>query len=61
VSRRSAVFPKALADMAARVDDGAVDAGRDPPSVSRILNVNGEITTGDIGRNAARASRPMDG
>jgi alkanesulfonate monooxygenase SsuD/methylene tetrahydromethanopterin reductase-like flavin-dependent oxidoreductase (luciferase family) len=38
--------PKALADMAARVDDGAMDAGRDPASVRRVLNVNGEITTG---------------
>jgi hypothetical protein len=32
--------------MAARVDDGPVDAGRDPASIRRILNVNGQITTG---------------
>jgi Luciferase-like monooxygenase len=38
--------PKALADMAARVKDGPVDAGRDPASIRRILNVNGQNATG---------------
>lgn len=32
--------------MAARVKDGPVDAGRDPASIRRILNVNGQNTTG---------------
>ena len=35
---------KALADMTKRLDDSAVDAGRDPSSLRRILNVNGLIT-----------------
>jgi alkanesulfonate monooxygenase SsuD/methylene tetrahydromethanopterin reductase-like flavin-dependent oxidoreductase (luciferase family) len=38
--------PRALAEMAARVEAGAVDAGRDPAAVRRILNVNGQITSG---------------
>ena len=37
---------KALADMTKRLDDSAVDAGRDPSSIRRILNVNGVITDG---------------
>jgi hypothetical protein len=37
---------KALADMTRRLDDAAVDAGRDPASIRRILNVNGVITDG---------------
>jgi alkanesulfonate monooxygenase SsuD/methylene tetrahydromethanopterin reductase-like flavin-dependent oxidoreductase (luciferase family) len=37
---------KAIADMAARLDDAATKAGRDPTSIRRILNVGGEITDG---------------
>jgi alkanesulfonate monooxygenase SsuD/methylene tetrahydromethanopterin reductase-like flavin-dependent oxidoreductase (luciferase family) len=37
----------ALADMTRRLDDAAVDAGRDPASIRRILNVNGVITDGE--------------
>ena len=35
---------KTLADMTKRLDDAIVDAGRDPSSIRRILNVNGVIT-----------------
>jgi alkanesulfonate monooxygenase SsuD/methylene tetrahydromethanopterin reductase-like flavin-dependent oxidoreductase (luciferase family) len=35
---------KQVADMAARLDDAAGQAGRDPASIRRILNVSGEIT-----------------
>jgi alkanesulfonate monooxygenase SsuD/methylene tetrahydromethanopterin reductase-like flavin-dependent oxidoreductase (luciferase family) len=35
-----------LADMAARVDDAAARAGRDPAAIRRVLNVNGTITDG---------------
>ena len=37
---------KQIAGMAARLDDAAVEAGRDPASIRRVLNVNGEITEG---------------
>jgi alkanesulfonate monooxygenase SsuD/methylene tetrahydromethanopterin reductase-like flavin-dependent oxidoreductase (luciferase family) len=37
---------KAIADMAARLDDAVSKAGRDPTSIRRILNVGGEITDG---------------
>lgn len=37
---------KKISDMAARLDDAAAEAGRDPASLRRILNVNGEITDG---------------
>ncbi|MEJ2601631.1 MAG: LLM class flavin-dependent oxidoreductase, partial [Anaerolineales bacterium] len=37
---------KQIADMAARLDDAAGEAGRDPSSLRRILNVNGTITDG---------------
>jgi alkanesulfonate monooxygenase SsuD/methylene tetrahydromethanopterin reductase-like flavin-dependent oxidoreductase (luciferase family) len=37
---------KALADMSARLDEGAADAGRDPSEIRRILNVSGQITDG---------------
>jgi alkanesulfonate monooxygenase SsuD/methylene tetrahydromethanopterin reductase-like flavin-dependent oxidoreductase (luciferase family) len=43
---------KSLADLAdanARIDDGASEAGRDPRSVRRLLNVGGQF-----------ASRPSD-
>ena len=36
-----------LADMTKRVDAAAVEAGRDPASIRRILNVNGMITDGE--------------
>jgi alkanesulfonate monooxygenase SsuD/methylene tetrahydromethanopterin reductase-like flavin-dependent oxidoreductase (luciferase family) len=35
-----------LFDMAARLDDGAVQAGRDPGEIRRVLNVGGAITDG---------------
>lgn len=38
---------KALADMTQRLASAAADAGRDPASLRRILNVNGVITDGD--------------
>ena len=37
---------KQIADMAARLDDAAAEAGRHPSSLRRILNVNGTITDG---------------
>jgi alkanesulfonate monooxygenase SsuD/methylene tetrahydromethanopterin reductase-like flavin-dependent oxidoreductase (luciferase family) len=37
---------KALADMTRRLDEAAAAAGREPASIRRILNVNGEITDG---------------
>jgi alkanesulfonate monooxygenase SsuD/methylene tetrahydromethanopterin reductase-like flavin-dependent oxidoreductase (luciferase family) len=37
---------KQIADMATRLDEAAVRAGRDPASIRRILNVSGEITDG---------------
>src|SRR6266508_5018424 len=36
----------AIADMAARLDDAATKAGREPTSIRRIINVSGEITDG---------------
>jgi alkanesulfonate monooxygenase SsuD/methylene tetrahydromethanopterin reductase-like flavin-dependent oxidoreductase (luciferase family) len=35
---------KKLADMTKRLDDAAAEAGRDPGSIRRLLNVNGTIT-----------------
>lgn len=35
-----------IQELAARLDDSAVDAGRDPASIRRILNVGGTITDG---------------
>jgi alkanesulfonate monooxygenase SsuD/methylene tetrahydromethanopterin reductase-like flavin-dependent oxidoreductase (luciferase family) len=35
-----------LFDMAARLDDGAAQAGRDPGGIRRVLNVSGAITDG---------------
>jgi alkanesulfonate monooxygenase SsuD/methylene tetrahydromethanopterin reductase-like flavin-dependent oxidoreductase (luciferase family) len=37
---------KKIADMSKRLDDAAAQAGRDPASIRRILNVNGVITDG---------------
>ena len=37
---------KKISDIAAQLDDAAVEAGRDPASLRRILNVGGEITDG---------------
>jgi alkanesulfonate monooxygenase SsuD/methylene tetrahydromethanopterin reductase-like flavin-dependent oxidoreductase (luciferase family) len=33
-------------DMAARLDDGAAEAGRDPGEIRRVLNVSGAVTEG---------------
>ena len=35
-----------IAEMTKRLDDAAAEAGRDPASIRRILNVNGTITDG---------------
>jgi alkanesulfonate monooxygenase SsuD/methylene tetrahydromethanopterin reductase-like flavin-dependent oxidoreductase (luciferase family) len=37
---------KKIADMSKRLDEAAAEAGRDPASIRRILNVNGVITDG---------------
>jgi len=37
---------KKIADMTKQLDDAAAEAGRDPLSIRRILNVNGTITDG---------------
>lgn len=37
---------KQIGDMAAQLDDAAAEAGRDPASIRRVLNVGGEITDG---------------
>ena len=37
---------KQIADMTARLDYSAAEAGRDPANIRRILNVSGEITDG---------------
>jgi alkanesulfonate monooxygenase SsuD/methylene tetrahydromethanopterin reductase-like flavin-dependent oxidoreductase (luciferase family) len=37
---------KAIADMTKRLDEAAAEAGRDPTSIRRILNVSGVITDG---------------
>lgn len=37
---------KKISDMSAQLDDAAAEAGRDPASLRRILNVGGEITDG---------------
>lgn len=37
---------QAIANMSRQLDDAAVNAGRDPGSIRRILNVNGVITEG---------------
>lgn len=37
---------KKIAEMTNRLDDAAVEAGREPASIRRILNVNGVITDG---------------
>ena len=36
-----------IGEMAARLDEAAAEAGRDPATIRRILNVNGEITSGE--------------
>jgi alkanesulfonate monooxygenase SsuD/methylene tetrahydromethanopterin reductase-like flavin-dependent oxidoreductase (luciferase family) len=35
-----------LSDGSARIDDAAVQAGRDPAEIRRVVNVNGQITDG---------------
>ncbi|HET9555512.1 MAG TPA: LLM class flavin-dependent oxidoreductase, partial [Actinomycetota bacterium] len=37
---------RALRDMGERMDEGAVEAGRDPGELRRVLNVGGVITDG---------------
>jgi alkanesulfonate monooxygenase SsuD/methylene tetrahydromethanopterin reductase-like flavin-dependent oxidoreductase (luciferase family) len=46
-SLRGEVTP--LAEGSARLDEAAVEAGRDPAELRRVLNVNGQITGGDRG------------
>jgi alkanesulfonate monooxygenase SsuD/methylene tetrahydromethanopterin reductase-like flavin-dependent oxidoreductase (luciferase family) len=46
-SLRGEVAP--LTDGAARLDEAAAEAGRDPAEIRRVLNVNGEITDGRRG------------
>ena len=38
--------PAALSEMQQRIDDAAVQAGRDPRAIRRLLNVSGTITAG---------------
>jgi alkanesulfonate monooxygenase SsuD/methylene tetrahydromethanopterin reductase-like flavin-dependent oxidoreductase (luciferase family) len=45
----------AVRDSAARIDEAAAAAGRDPMAIRRILNVGGAVTDG------ARGEGPMDG
>jgi alkanesulfonate monooxygenase SsuD/methylene tetrahydromethanopterin reductase-like flavin-dependent oxidoreductase (luciferase family) len=45
----------ALRESAARIDEAAVAAGRDPLSIRRIFNVGGVVTDGSLGEN------PFDG
>jgi alkanesulfonate monooxygenase SsuD/methylene tetrahydromethanopterin reductase-like flavin-dependent oxidoreductase (luciferase family) len=44
-----------FASLAARIDDAAAAAGRDPRAIRRIVNVSGSITDGAIGEG------PLDG
>ena len=46
-SLRGDVTP--LLEGMARLDEAAVEAGRDPADIRRVLNINGEITDGDRG------------
>ncbi len=46
-SLRGDVTP--LAESSARLDEAAVEAGRDPADLRRVLNVKGQITGGDRG------------
>ena len=46
-SLRGDVTP--LVEGSARLDEAAVEAGRDPADLRRVLNVNGQITGGDRG------------
>lgn len=41
--------PDSLVGMNARIDEGAVAAGRDPAAVTRLLNIGGELTAGGDG------------
>lgn len=36
--------PASLAEMNARIDEGAEQAGRDPSAIRRLLNINGQFT-----------------
>jgi hypothetical protein len=44
-----------FAGLAARIDDAAAGAGRDPGAIRRIVNVSGSLTDG------ARGEGPLDG
>ena len=44
-----------FAGLAARIDDAAAAAGRDPRAIRRIVNVSGSITDGELGDG------PLDG
>jgi alkanesulfonate monooxygenase SsuD/methylene tetrahydromethanopterin reductase-like flavin-dependent oxidoreductase (luciferase family) len=44
-----------FADLAARIDDAAAAAGRDPRAIRRIVNVSGSLTDGSVGEG------PLDG
>jgi alkanesulfonate monooxygenase SsuD/methylene tetrahydromethanopterin reductase-like flavin-dependent oxidoreductase (luciferase family) len=46
-----------VADMAARLDEAAADAGREPGAIRRILNIGGMITDG---RSEAPLRGPVD-
>jgi alkanesulfonate monooxygenase SsuD/methylene tetrahydromethanopterin reductase-like flavin-dependent oxidoreductase (luciferase family) len=46
-SLRGEITP--LAEGSVRLDEAAVDAGRDPAEIRRVLNVNGEISDGTRG------------
>ncbi len=41
--------PEKLLEMQARIDEAAVEAGRDPASIQRIYNVMGQVGGGDVG------------
>ncbi len=53
-------LPKGVADLAdssARIDAGAAEAGRDPRSVRRLLNISGEFTSSGTGLLSGPASQ----
>lgn len=47
-------------DMQARIDKAAIDAGRDPAAIRRVLNVFGRITDGGPVENGKRLTGPVD-
>jgi alkanesulfonate monooxygenase SsuD/methylene tetrahydromethanopterin reductase-like flavin-dependent oxidoreductase (luciferase family) len=44
----SYVPPARLPELQARIDEAARAAGRDPPEIKRLYNVDGRITTGAL-------------